>query len=159
MDFRNLRHLADVALSRGAPANQHPNQLTNPTPSIATERLPAFKTLRRSSSMPHINTFFQQNNQSPPPLYRSAAPQPPVHSVSELHDVPPQSVDNQFSADLIEQFSALFARIGLGIHQLAPQSTSLPFPQPSPQLTPIHTSQLTIQSPQSSPPSTLALSE
>ena len=78
MDPRNLLQLADVALSRGALANQPPSPFTSPTPSFATERFPASQTLRHFPSMPHINTFIQQNTQSPPPLNRVPAPTPQI---------------------------------------------------------------------------------
>ena len=65
MESRSLYHLADVALSRGA----HPNHrvesaLTSRTRSTVAdsfERLPAPQQLRHYPSMPHIDTYFQQN--------------------------------------------------------------------------------------------------
>ena len=142
MESRTLHHIANVALSRGAPPNHRvENALTSPTALIVTdsiERLPEPQQVRHYPSMPHIDTFFKQNTES--------------------QDALPQSVAEQFSADLIKQFSAIFARIGLGIHQLAPQSTSLPPPQPNSQRAHFQTSQLTQQLQQSSPP-ILAISE
>ena len=145
MESRSLYHLADVALSRGAlPNHRVESALTSPTPSIfadSIERLPA-PHLRHYPSMPHINTYFQRNAQSPPPLNRAPAP---VQSRTPLAspDTRRQPTVDEPPADLIEQISAVLSRFGLGVHQLDPQQRS----------------QASHQSPPSSSPSTLSLSE
>ena len=146
MESRSLYHRADVALSRGA----HPNHrvesaLTSPTRFTVAdsfERLPVPQQLRHYPSIPHIDTYCQQNAQSPTPLNRAPAP---VQSRAPLAstDTQRQPTVDEPPADFIEQISAVLSRFGLGVYHLAFQQLS----------------QASHQSPQSSPPSTLALSE
>ena len=142
MDSKNLLQLTDVALSRGAPANQPPSPLRSPTTSITTDRSPAPQTLRHFPSMPHINTFIQQNTQSPS-FNRAPAPIPQTRSPPASPEIRRKQTLEQPPADFIEQISAVLSRFGLGIHQLEPQQSL----------------QAPYQSSPTSPPSTLALSE
>ena len=125
MDSRNLRHLADVALSRGAPSNQPPSPLTSLTPSIDIERLPASQTLRHFPSMPHINRYFQQNGQSPPHHNRIPAPTPQTRTPFASPSARRQPQHEEPFANLVEQLTALLDRCSFEIRRKSARQQSV----------------------------------
>ena len=124
MESRSLYHLADVALSRGAlPNHRVESALTSPTRSTVAdsiERLPAPQQLRHYPSMPHINTYFQQNAESPPPHNRVPAPSPRKRSPLASPNARPQLQQEEPPADLIEEMSALLDRFGFEVRPKTP---------------------------------------
>ena len=111
-------------MSRGTnPNHRIESVLTGATRSTVADfvkRLPAPQQLCHYHSMPHIDTYFQQNDQSPTPLNRALAPvqtRTPPASLDTRHH---PTVDEPF-VDLIDQISAVLSRFGLGVHQLDPQ--------------------------------------
>ena len=144
MDPNNLLQLADVAMLRGDPhSSYNPSPITSPTPSVATERLPAYQPLRHFPSMPHINTIPQQNAHSPPPLNRAPAPITSVRPPQASPDTRGQQTPDRSPADFIQEISSVLERFEFGIYRLAPTQSSQSSHSP----------------PQVSPSSTLALSE
>ena len=127
MESRSLYHLADVALSRGAlPNHRVESALNSPTRSTVAdsfERLPAPQQLSHYPSMPHIDTYFQQNSQSPLPVNRTPAPVQ-TSTPSASPDTRHQPTVDEPPVDLIKQISAVLSRFGLGVYQLAPQQLS-----------------------------------
>ena len=110
MDLISLHHLADVALSRG---------VSSVVPDVI-ERLPSTH-LQRYPSMPHVNSYFEQNAQSPPPHNRIPAPTPHTRSLLALPNAQRQPQHEQLTANLIEQMSALFERFGFEVRLKNPR--------------------------------------
>ena len=120
MDLNNLLQLADVALLRGdRNSSYNPSPLTSPTPSVATERLPAYQLLRHFPSMPLINTIPQQNAHSPPPLNRAPAPTTSVRPPQASTDTRRQQTPDQSPADFFKKSLQYWSVLDL-------ESTDLP---------------------------------
>ena len=119
MNFQFLHYLADVALSRGALSDRRvKSSLTSPAPSIVVdsiERLPPTQRIQHYPSMPHINTYFQQNAQSPPSHSRIPVPTPQTRSTLASPNARRQPQHEELSADLVEQLTALLDRCGFEI--------------------------------------------